>query len=213
MRTAKAAMAILVVALATSAIASTTASATTAGWMAGGTNIATTTVALASTAAVDKKFELNGGGLNIECTSANDFIDFFYLDLIPPRLLFVHFLWPGCTTTNANCTIPATLTTVAGVGEPTLQGALAAGITWKPSSGTAFATVKFSGELCAVAGVKAITGDFNSSLTTGQDERTSQLLEVNVTSAQNLLFIASSAASLSDAVLLKLESGQSWSFL
>jgi hypothetical protein len=187
------------------------ASAATAGWMVNGA-LLSGTQALATTAAVDKKGVINGGGLNIECEGS-------VLKGTNPEIISTNkgkakaLTFTVCKTTNANCTVPAEIGTVPIEAEATLEGALGVQAVFKPQTGTTFATVKFSGELCAVAGIKAITGDANTSAPTGQDERTLQLLEINVTTAQNLLFIASNAASMTGSALLKLASGAPWSFL
>jgi hypothetical protein len=200
-------------ALALFAVVADSASATTAGWMSSGSLISGS-VPLASTSPVDRKYQLNGGGLNIECegSSTHKIEEIHNHTVIVGLPLLNKKTILSCTTTNANCTVPA-LTTVPLIAEPTLEGTLGVRLVTKPISGTTIATVKFSGELCAVAGTKAITGDFNSALPTGQDERTSQLQEINVSTAQNLLFIASSAASFTGAELLTLASGKPWSFL
>jgi hypothetical protein len=182
-----------------------------AGWMTSGT-LLTGTAALATTAAVDKKYVVNGAGLNLECNGS--VIKFAVPELVAASKLEAAALtFTGCTTTNANCVVPAELGTVPIQAEATLEGALAAKATFKPQTGSTFVTMKFSGEACAVAGVKTITGDANMTLASGQDERTLQLLEANVTAAQNLLFFIGSAASLTGSALLRLASGQPWSFL
>jgi hypothetical protein len=184
----------------------------TGGWMVNGTSVVGG-AELASTAAVDKKSVLNGGGLNIECSGSA--VNSVWPEALAAtnRLRMAKLGLTGCATTNANCTVPAEIGTVPVEAATTLEGVLGAKAVFKPQSGTTFATIKFSGEACAVAGVKAVTGDANTSLPTARDERTAQLLEVSVSSAQNLLFFASGAASLTGSELLQQIHGSTWSFL
>jgi hypothetical protein len=179
--------------------------------MVNGTNLSGS-AGLAVTAAVDKRFVINGGGLNVECTGST-------IHVVNPEIKSPNtgsassVALTGCQTTNENCTVPAEPRTVPVSAEVTLEGALATKVVIRPTAGTTIATVKFSGELCSVAGIKAVTGDMNVSWSSGQDERTSQLAEVNVTVAQNLLLIPSSAISMTGSGLLRLATERPWSFL
>ena len=192
--------------LALSALTSASASAV---WMVNGTNL-TSSAALATTAQVDKKGVLEGGTLNIECKGN--------LKGTSPEIksgnigVASSLIFTECTTTNAHCSIPTTLGTVPISAEAVLSGALAVKATFKPKTGTIFATILYSGEECAVSGQKAVTGDVETNAPTGQDERTDQILEVNQ-AATGLLKIASSAASLTGSVLILVASRQAWSFL
>jgi hypothetical protein len=196
--------------LAVGAVASASASAATAGWMVNGT-LLSGSAALATSAPSDETAALNGGGLNIECKGP--------LDGTKPEIKSSNtgsaqaLTFTECTTGNENCSVPTSIGTVPVLAEATLEGALAVPVKFKPETGTIFATIKFSGEKCSVAGIKPVTGKVTASGPTGQDERTTQELAVNVTVASAELFIASSAASLKGAALLKLQSGQGWSFL
>jgi hypothetical protein len=166
---------------------------------------------LATTAQVDKKGVLTGGGLNIECNGT--LLEGSSPEIRASDVGFASSLtFTGCATTNVNCTVPANIGTVPILAQAFLEGALAVKAVFRPEAGTTFATIKFSGEKCAVSGVKPVTGDVETNAPTGQDERTLQLLEVNQ-AATGLLKIASSAATLTGSALLKLESSETWSFL
>jgi hypothetical protein len=195
--------------LAFSAIASASASAATAGWMVNGT-LLTGSAALATTAPSEETAVLNGAGLNIECKGP--------LNGLKPEIKSSNkgaatLTFTVCSTKNGECEVPAEISTAPVLAEVTLEGALAVSAKFTPETGTLFSTVKFSGAKCAVAGNKPITGKVIAKGPTGQDERAVQELTVNVTEGAGELFIASSAASLKGAALLKLQSGQTWSFL
>jgi hypothetical protein len=188
---------------------STSASASTAGWMLNGT-LLSGSAALATTAVVDEPYTLSGGGVNLECGGPNDFDGTLHGK---DSVLVGHENILGCSTELANCSVDSTYSTLPLVGEATLEGALADKVTFKPATGTLFSTIKFSGEKCAIAGVVPISGKATSKLVTGQDERTSQLLQFNITEASKELFIGGTPLALKAGELVKVQSGQTWSFL
>jgi hypothetical protein len=189
--------------------AAVTASAP-AQWMVNGANLVGNKK-LATTAQVDKKGILTFGGLNIECNGT--LLEGSSPEIRAPDAGFASSLtFTGCATTNQNCSVPANIGTVPILAKASLDGALAVKAVFRPETGTTFATINLSGQKCAVSGVKPVTGDMETSVPTGQDERTLQLLETNQ-AATGLLQVASSAASLTGSALLKLESGETWSFL
>lgn len=198
-----------IAALALTALASATASA---DWMVNGTNL-TGSAALATTAHTDVTGKLNGGGLNIECSG--DLKGASPEIKVGAKGSASSLTFTTCGTTNANCTVPAEISTVpvSVLAELDPGNALATTVLFTPTAGTIFATVKFSGEKCAVAGIKPVTGKATALAPTGKDERTEQELEINTTEAAKELFIASSAASLTGAALLLLSTRQGWSFL
>jgi hypothetical protein len=192
------------------AVASASATAATAGWMVNGT-LLSGSAALATSAPSDETAVLNGGGLNIECSGPGDQTKPEIKS--PNKGSAASVIFTGCMTKDANCSVPASIGTVPVLGEATLEGALAVQVKFKPETGTIFATLKFSGEICSVAGIKPVTGKVTASRPTGQDERTVQEMVVNTTEGAGELFIASSAASLKGAALAKLQNGLPWSFL
>jgi hypothetical protein len=201
-----------VAALALSAIASATASAATAGWMVGGSQLVGSE-ALATTAAVDKTAKLSGGGVEIECTGKT-------LNGVSPQIVAgnmgeaTSLTFTGCVALTKNCTLSSTsISTLPVLAEATLEGAANVAAKFTPKTGTVFATFKFEGENCGVAGTKAVTGSAITTTPNGQTESAAQILEVNTAASESTLKLGSAAAKLSGAALLKLVSGKAWSFL
>jgi hypothetical protein len=190
---------------------SASASAAMAGWMVNGTLLSSGSESMATTALTQDAWELNGGGLSIKCTGS---LNAAKPEIKAPNKFFATSLtFTLCETSTPNCTVPSQITTLTVLGEVTLEGALAAQTKFTPEAGTLLATVKFTGEKCAEEGLKPITGKAAGKLSTGQDERTPQRLEIDTTEASGELFVGGSAASLKGAANLKLQDGQSWSFL
>jgi hypothetical protein len=96
------------------------------------------------------------------------------------------------------------------VGEATLEGATAATLTFSAKTKTTLATIGYVGESCALSGVQPVTGKFVMLAPMAQVEATSHLAKA--TSASSLKS-GSSAAMLTVSALLKLASGEPWSFL
>jgi hypothetical protein len=187
-----------------SALCLTLTAPASAGWFVEGSEL-TGSAALATTAAVDKTFVLTGGGLNLECSgslsSTNPQI------AAPAKLTAASITFSGCKTTNANCEVPATVTTgpvSSELAELTYPEDKAV---FTPKTGTLFATVKYTGEKCAIAGNKPLSGKATTTLPTGQEEKVTQELKANTSVGSSELLIASSAAELTGAALLKLTSG------
>jgi hypothetical protein len=200
--------------LAFAAVNSASASAVTAGWMLNGTLLKAeglTSAALATEVIVDEEFELNaGGGLQVECGGL--LIDNGKI-ADPNDLLVEHLLFNNCKTVTANCTVPTAIATVAILAEVTLDGVLHVKGVAKPETGTTFATIKYSGELCSIAGIKAATGDAEVLGDEGQDEHTDQLILGVQSAAGKLLFFSSNPASFTGAGLVLLANSKPWSFL
>jgi len=193
------------------ALNSASASATTPGWMLNGTMLSAEggSAPLATEAIVDEKFELSTTETNVSCTKA-------LLDdgLIKETndILIGNILFSGCATGTVNCKVPEAIGTVPILIEATLDtGTNVKGIA-KPESGTTFATIKFSGEACAISGTKGATGDAEVLGDEGQIEKTDQLI-LGVQAATGLLKFASNAASFKGAALLLLANSKGWSFL
>jgi hypothetical protein len=178
-----------------------------AGWFVNGEELSGS-AALATTAAVDKPFLLEGGGMNMECTGP---LTGASPELTgPAKLTASSITFSGCKTSNANCTVPTTLATLPLVAEATEQTYPEDKALFTPKTGTIFATIKFAGEKCAVAGTKPVTGRATIVLPAGQSERTLQEIRVDTPSEE--LRLGSSAATLKGTVLLGTAGRAPWSF-
>jgi hypothetical protein len=202
-------MSAFVAVLAFSALASASASAATAGWMVNG-KLLSGSAALATTAKVDEKAKLSAAGVEIECTGEN-------LNGVAPQITSAasgsatSLIFTGCVSKTATCTLgTTTIGTVPVIAEATLDGALGVLATFSPKTKTTFTTIEYLGANCALEGIQPVTGKAVVLDPTGQDEATSQLIKV--TSASTLK-VGSSAATLTGSALLKLASGEPWSFL
>jgi hypothetical protein len=201
-----------VAALALSAFASASASAATAGWMVKGTMLSGSK-ALATTAAVHEFGKLKAAGVTIECKGGT--LNGIAPEIKSPNLGAAKSLeFTGCKSITANCEIsPEKINTVPLLAEATLEGALAVKVLFKPETKNTFTTVEYTGALCALQGVQPVTGKATVSAPTGQDERTLQQLNANVTETSGELKVGSSPAELKGVALLRLASGEPWSFL
>jgi hypothetical protein len=196
------------------ALASTTASAVTAGWMLNGRLLleeGLSSAALSAAPTVDKAFTIGTpiDGSELICTGlaiSNGSIKEVNL------ILATSLQFSGCVTTEPECAVPAAIATVPVSAEVTLDGTLAAKGVLRPETGSVLLTVKYTGETCAAAGVRALTGDVETLFDEGQDERTDQLF-LAVQGSNGLLRFASNTATLTGAVLLLLANHQPWSFL
>jgi hypothetical protein len=202
-------MSAFVAVLAFSALASGSASAATAGWMLSG-KLVSGSVALATTAKVDKKAKLVADGIEIECTSE-------VLNGVAPQITSpasgsaTSLEFTGCVSRSGACTLGSTVIgTVPITAEATLDGALGVLATFSPKTKTTFTTIEYIGASCALVGVQPVTGKVVVLDPTGQDEAASQLIEVTAASS---LKVGSSAATFTGSALLKLASGEPWSFL
>jgi len=201
--------------LAVSAVASASALAATPGWMVAGTNI-TAATPLATTAKTDENAVLKSAAGTIECSGET-------LNGVSPQIepgttgmgSATKLEFTGCVLLNGGaCSIKSTIPTTPILVEATLEGALAVVATFKPKTGTQFASVTFEGVECAESGdVDPINGQAKILAPTGQDERTLQLIKAITTEASKELIFGSAAASLTGSALLKLASGKPWSYL
>ena len=198
--------------LAFSAVTSASASAAAPGWMVSGKNLEGS-AALATTAATVKTYALSGGGFSIVCAGP------FHLDgpfFVPPNFIVWIHIWLNCISTTTNCKLSSadsSIQTVPILSESTLEGTSGVRVTSSPKTGTLIATVKFEGETCSGAGVKAVTGKVISQLPAGQTEGIAHEFSVNTTATEGTLKFASGAATLSGSALIKLASGEPWSYL
>lgn len=190
------------------------ASAATAGWMVNGATF-TGTAALATTAAVDRPFELKASEVEVQCANT-----LYYenptINGATESASFAAAEFTGCRGTQV-CPLGAkqgtTVKTLPISIALTLQGAsVIKGVFLPKNTSKLFATIEFGGSECSFAGVSGISGSEGFLTLTGHSEGARQLLEA-YTLQSGELKLASSAAVLSGAVLLKLASGLPFSFL
>jgi hypothetical protein len=204
----------LVVALIVSAIASSPAVAAGEGWLIKGT-LLVGSVALATTASVDEVSVLTFGTLTVKCSASALSGTGLQIES-PNKSSATSLIFKECAVTSSGeCELESgtTITTLPIVTEVTLDGSLAARGVFKPKTVTTFATLKFRGTACPETGKIPIKGTAAWLAPAGRDERTLQLLSVNVTAAEKELEIGQTAASLKGSVLLKLASSLPWSFM
>jgi hypothetical protein len=202
-------MSAFVAVLAFSALVSGSAPAATAGWMVNG-KLLSGTAALATTAKVDEKAKLVADGVEIECTGET-------LNSVAPQIASptstsaTSLIFTGCRSATSTCTLgSATIGTVPVIAETTLDGALGITATFSPKTKTTFATFEYVGASCALEGIQFVTGKMVMLDPTGQDEAASQLIKA--TSASTLK-VGGSSATITGSALLKLATGEPWSFL
>jgi hypothetical protein len=197
--------------LALSVLASASALAATAGWMVNGTNLKGS-AALATTAAVVEEGVLVGVGFHITCEGHAFFGS--GPEIKSPNTGAASSLEFSECKGEEPCKINSPiLKTYAVTEEATLEGVLAAVATFKPATGTIFATIKFEGSECPLEGETPIKGTAKALAPFGQDEGTLGQVSSIATEASKELLVGSSAVSAKGASLLRLTSGQSWSFL
>jgi hypothetical protein len=214
MSKAKIMMTVCVGVLALSAFASASASAVTAGFMVSGTML-NGTRALATTAAVDEPGELEAAKVKITCSGS-------VLNGASPKINSAtnmgdaeSLTFNGCSA-NEHCTVPSSISTLPVLVDLTLDGTLAVKGKFLPHGPGAnthtFATILFEGALCALEGVQPVTGSQAFLAPTGQDERTLQLIAATQDVGGELK-VGSSAATLKGSILVRLASGEAFSFL
>ncbi len=190
-----------------SAVASSMASAATAGWMVNGA-LLSGSKPLATTAKVEQAGILEGANFKITCTGET-------LNGVSPTITSpakgsaTSLEFTGCSGEEPCSIEGTTIKTVPISVEATLDGALAAKATFTPQTKNTFATIHFIGPSCALLGVQPVTGTQEVLAPEGQDERTLQLIKAIGSS----LKVGSSPATLLGSALLKLASGETWSFL
>jgi hypothetical protein len=217
MSKAKVIVAAFIAVLALSALASSTASAATPGWLVNGTLLTgTQTQALATTALVDEVGVLTFGSIKITCSATA-------LSGVTPQIeasnkgSAASLIFKTCTAEGENCKLSSamagTIGTLPITTEATLDGVLAVQGVFKPKTGNTFATLKLEGELCAETAKLPVKGVAAWLAPTGQDERTLQLLGVNVAKSPVELEVGNTPASLKGSILIKLSNSLPWSFM
>jgi hypothetical protein len=213
MSRAKVVLAVIVV-LGVGAMASS-AVAAGEGWLIKGT-LLSGIAKLANTTFVDEVTRMTFSGTEITCSGST--VEAVGPQLESPNMASAtSLIFKECAVTSGgNCTLTsgASIGTVPILTEVTLDGPLAVRGVIKTQNGTnTFATVLLEGANCGVQGKQAITGDVSWLAPTGQDERTLQLLGVNITEASKLLKVGGLGASLKGSYLGKLASSLPWSFM
>jgi hypothetical protein len=210
----KAAFAGLVAVLAISAMASSLAMAAGEGWLIKGT-LLLGTAALATSAFVDEEGVLSFGSTTIKCSSST-------LNGTSPQIespnkgSATSLIFTSCSVTSSGeckLTSGTSIATLPITTEVTLDGPLAVRGVFKPKTATTFATIKLEGANCAETGKIPVKGTAAWLAPTGQDERTLQLLSVNVTAASKEFELGNTAASFKESVLYRLVSSLPWSFM
>jgi hypothetical protein len=209
-------VATLLAVFALSAFISSSASAATAGWLVSGTLLTgTQTASLAATAAVDQDPVLKFKGITITCSGSTVNVAEAQLG---EATTGAGATFTSCSASGEECALegqPVNIGTTSVVSEVTLEGSSGTATTFRPEIGTTLATIKFgSGISCSTSGEKLpVTGEAPATEPTGQNERTLQLYNLNISSASGKLKVGSSAASLEGSALLKLASSRPWSFM
>ncbi len=194
---------VITVIMAAGVCAGSTAPAS-ANWLVGKSQLEGT-AALATTASVDQRFELKGGGVTIECKGTA-------LNAASPqivassRITAASLTFGECKTTAEPCSLGSTtILTVPLVGEVTGLTSPEDEAVFSPQTKSTFATIKFNGETCALLGTQPITGTLGTVLPKGQEERTQQ--EVKASTTKGELKLGSNEAELKGSALLKLTTG------
>jgi hypothetical protein len=173
------------------------------------------TRALASTAAVDENGVLVAAGVTITCSGSA-------LSGASPKINSAtnmgdaeSLTFNGCSA-NEHCAVPTSISTLPVLVDLTLDGTLAVKGKFLPHGPGAntktFATFAFEGALCALEGVQPVTGTQAFLALTGQDERTLQLITAT-RDVEGELKVGSSAGTLKGSILVRLASGEPFSFL
>jgi hypothetical protein len=204
-----AAAAIATVLILSGAAAPRPAAATTAGWMVGGT-LLSTTKALSTSAVGGSEFELEVGSIRMTCGGS---MNLTLPELVAPnRIVFKGGTITDCNRTSICRPDEDKINIGSLLGETTLDGSLGARVVFKEEKGGArpIFSWKWVGESCVFSGNAEIGGQITALLSTGQTEKESQWLSWTTTAASEEL---KPATTVRGSELLKLASGQPWSFL
>jgi hypothetical protein len=182
--------------LAAAALCATSAAPASAGWFIEGEALSGS-AALATTAAVEEPFLLEGAGLNAEC--AGSVVESTKPEIKSSNRMATNLLFTACKTGNEGCTTPTTLGTVPLLAELTEQAVSDEEAKFRPETGTLISTIKLSGEKCAVAGNKPVTGAFRGKLPDLEREA----LPIALYAEPGELLISSSEAKLQDLYVVK----------
>jgi hypothetical protein len=192
-------------------IASATASA--GSWDVNGKEI-TASVALASTALVLTTGKLSVPAANTEIVCKGHELLINEGKLLPPDgILAKDLTFHECSTENTGgCSIGPLILTVAIHGLAHLEGTLNTLILILPETKNTFASVPFTGELCALTGTQPITGGVDLLIHEGKDPATRHL--VLAFSLPGKLKVGSDEAELVGlSGDLELASKETWNFL
>lgn len=184
----------------------------TSGWMVNGTSLVGAK-ALAATAAVDKVGTLKAAEVEVTCSGST-------LNSVSPTINGATGMGDASSLEFTSCVGSAvcplgqsTVKTLPILLDLTLDGTLAVKGSFLPTnSSKLLATLKFEGVECSFAGVDGVTGVATALAPTGRDERTLQ--QINFTNeVAGSLKLASAAATLGGSILVRLASGEPFSFL
>lgn len=173
-----------------------------ANWFVAGTEL-TGTAALATTAAVYENFKLSSGGITIECSGTLNSVEGELQ--ASEKISASHLTFSGCKVASP-CSVPESISTVPLVAELTKAEEPEERATFVPQKNSVLATIKFTGELCPYAGIKALTGKATFALPGADLEVATQVAKALLATKGELL-LASSAAELTGGAELKLASG------
>jgi len=205
---------LLAAAMALSALAASTASAA-GSWFVNGTKLPNgSKAALASTAIIDESAFLNAPSLGVRITCSSNTLDGSEPFIQGPNTGGAKSLtFLGCSEiAPSTCKIETTEIPTEPVTATLETSGGADRIRFVPQSGTVFATIIFKGT-CAESGEQPINGKLVAGSSDGQSEKTTHLLEGLGTTENNSLELFKSKAYLEGGkALLKLASGQTWSF-
>ncbi|HEY3827612.1 MAG TPA: hypothetical protein VGL57_00305 [Solirubrobacteraceae bacterium] len=174
--------------------------AASAAWYVNGT-VLTGTAALATTASVAEHVKLKAGGVTVECTVST--LTTAGGEIKSPNKLAASKITFNECKGSGSCTVPSSIATVPVTAELTEQS-LQDTATFTPQSGTLFATIKYEGATCALAGTQPLTGKMTAKLPSGEEEETLQEVKANILEKSGELKLGSSAAEFKGAALLKL---------
>jgi hypothetical protein len=170
--------------------------------------------ALANTARVDEapKLKSSAAGIEVECTG--DTLDGIAPEIKSPNAAVATSLeFTECKVVTPDCRLSSsTLPTVPVAVEVTLDGALAVIATIKPKTKSIFATFELVGEKCSASGLIAATGTEKILAPTDQE---STLYQGNVVTTEESgeLRVDGNPVAVTGGALLKLASGEPWTFL
>jgi hypothetical protein len=200
-----------IIAIVAAASMPTVALAATAGWMVNGTPLSGSKT-LATTAKTDENAKISFFGLVMTCSGAN--INNTAPQISPPNMGTTAKLeLTGCVVSPPCVLVESRIVTEPLLSEVTLEDALATTTTFRPKAGTTFSTFEIEGEACGAAGNFLIDGAERVLSIEGQIENTLQQIKSITTEASKELFVGKSPMGVASSALLKLASGERWSFL
>jgi hypothetical protein len=204
------ARAVVVVSSAALALSVCVASSAQAGWLVLG-SLLVGSAAVAPTTVTDVNPTVTVAGFKVVCSKLT--INAGKISE-PDKLLASSFEDSGCEVIEPpSCRLAnSTIDTLPVEGLATLDGKLAVKSKIKPeNSNDMFATVKIEGSSCSDAGKVAVTGSWEVLAPEGQDLRLSEkFIAFDETAGE--LEIASSPATISAAILGKVEDEMPWAF-